>query len=124
MIHPFTLGHVGGALVAGAVAGTFFDGVAVVTFAAILAANAVIGTFICWRWPGLDASAWKLWLAASLANPLVLAGLVWSGIQYDCLLGDKTGWGCMFSEVGPFAAGMGLLPPVLGVVMRRLLRRA
>ena len=55
-IHPFVLGHIGGALVAGAVAGTFFDAVAVVTFAGILAGNALLATLICWWWPGLNAS--------------------------------------------------------------------
>ena len=122
-IHPFVLGHIGGALVAGAIAGTFFDAVAVATFAGILAANALLATLVCWWWPGLNASGWKLWLTASLANPLVLAGVAWSAIQYECFTGEKTGWNCMFDDLGPFAAGMGLLPPLFGLATRWLVRR-
>jgi hypothetical protein len=123
MVHPFAFGHIGGALIAGAVAGAFFDGVAVVVFAAILAGNASIGSFVCWGWPGLDGTGWKLWLVTTLANPLTLAGLGWSAAQYDCLFGSKTGWDCMFTEVGPFAAGMGLLPPLFGLAARWQLHR-
>ena len=119
-VHPFVLGHLAGALFAGGFAGTFFDAIAVMTFAAILAGNALVATLVCWWWPGLNAAGWKLWLATSLANPLVLAGCGWSAIQYECLIGEKTGWDCLFADVGPFAAGMGLLPPVLGVAARRL----
>ncbi|HEY6983177.1 hypothetical protein [Reyranella sp.] len=121
-IQPFVLGHVGGALLAGAIAGTFFDAIAVVTFAVILAGNALIATLVCWWRPGLGAAGWKLWLMASLANPLMLAGCGWSGLQYECLIGDRTGWDCLFADVGPFATGMALLPPVLGVAARWLWR--
>ncbi len=55
---------------------------------------------------------------ASLANPLVLAGVVWSAIQYECFIGRKSGWDCLFAEVGPFVTGMGLLPPLLGLAAR------
>jgi hypothetical protein len=119
-IHPFVLGHLGGALLAGGIAGTFFDAVAVMTFAGILAGNALIATLLGWWWPGLNARGWKLWLVATLANPLVLAGGAWSAIQYECFTGEKSGWDCMFAEVGPFAAGMGLLPPLVGLAARWL----
>jgi len=122
-IHPFVLGHIGGALVAGAVAGTFLDALAVVTFAGVLAGNALLVTLICWWRPGLNASGWKLWLTASLANPLVLAGAVWSALQYECLVGKKSGWNCLLDDVGPFVVGMGLLPPLFGLAARGLMRR-
>ncbi len=122
-VHPFILGDIGGALVAGAIAGVFFDEVAVVVFAAILAGNASIGALVCWWRPGLEAAAWKLWLMATVANPLLIAGVVWSAIQYDCLVGKESGWNCMFAEVGPFAAGMSLLPPILGMAVLLASRR-
>jgi hypothetical protein len=122
-VHPFILGDIGGALIAGAIAGAFFDKVAVMVFAAILAGNALIGVPICWWRPGFKAAAWKLWLMATLANPLMIAGVVWSLIQYDCLVGEKSGWNCMFSDVGPFAAGMSLLPPFLGMAVLLASRR-
>ena len=122
-IHPFVYGQVFGALIAGAVAGAFLDWQAVVSFAGVLAANAVIVSLICWRWPGFEAAGWKLWLAATFANPLMLSAIAFSIDQVDCLIGQRTGWNCMFAEVGPLVAALCLAPPSSGVALRWWRRR-
>jgi len=117
-IHPFVFGHVIAALGAGAVAGAFLDLKAVLVFSSVLAASAIVSALVCWRWPRFDAAAWKLWLVGVLANPLFLAAVAFSVDQYECLLGRKTGWDCMFSDLGPMVAGMCLLPPIGGLLWR------
>ena len=122
-VHPFVYGHVIAAFVAGAVAGTFFDVEAVMVFSSVLAASAIVGALVCWRWPGFAAAGWKLWLIGCLANPLFLPAVAFSVDQYECLLGRRTGWNCMFSDLGPLVAGMCLLPPVGGLLWRWWKRR-
>lgn len=122
-VHPFVYGHVIAAFVAGAVAGTFLDFKAVMVFSSVLAASAIVSALVCWRWPGFAAAGWKLWLIGCLANPLFLAAVAFSADQYECLLGRKTGWNCMFSDLGPLVAGMCLLPPVGGLLWRWWKRR-
>ena len=117
-IPAFVLGHVIAAFVAGAVAGTFLDLKAVMVFSSVLAASAIVSALVCWRWPGFEAAGWKLWLIGILANPLFLTAAAFSADQYDCLLGRKTGWNCMLSDVGPMVAGMCLLPPIGGLLWR------
>jgi hypothetical protein len=122
-IHPFVLGHVIGAAITGVVAGAFLDWTAVATFSSLLAANAVIGSLVCWWRPGLGAAGWKLWLTASFANPLMLAAIAFSLDQYNCLLGRQTGWNCMFADVGPLAAAACLPSPLVGLLARWWRRR-
>jgi hypothetical protein len=117
-IAPFVIGHVIAALMAGAVAGAFLDLKAVLIFSSVLAASAIVSALVCWRWPGFDAAAWKLWLIGVLANPMFLAAVAFSVDQYECLIGRKTGWNCLFSDLGPMVAGMCLLPPVGGLLWR------
>ena len=118
MTHPFVLGHVLSAIVIGAVGGTFLELKAVFTLAALLGGNAAIGALICWAWPGLNGAWWKLWPMATLVNPLVLAGIAWSLDQWDCLVGGKTGWDCMFASVGPLAIEACLPSPLVGLATR------
>jgi hypothetical protein len=116
--HPFALGQVIGAAIVGSATGLFFDLVAVVVFSASLAAGAVVSSLFCrWR-PGFEATGWKLLAVASIANPLVLAATAFSVSEYECLLGGKTGWNCLFAEIGPFVTGLGLLPPIIGLLTR------
>ena len=117
-IHPFVYGHVIGALLTGAVAGAFLDGTAVMVFSSVLAANAVIGSLVCWWRPGFEAAGWKLWLMASFANPLMVAAIAFSLDQYNCLLGRQTGWNCMFADVGPLTAAACLPSPLVGLAAR------
>jgi hypothetical protein len=121
---PFALGQVIGAAVVGTATGTFLNLMAVAVFSAGLAAGAAVSALICrWR-PGFGAAGWKLWIAGSLGNPVVLAAAAFSASEYECLLGWKTGWDCLFADIGPFVAGLGLLPPLAGLLARWLARRA
>lgn len=123
-IHPFVYGHVVGALIVGAVAGAFLDWQAAVSFAGLLAANAVISSLVCWWRPGFEAAGWKLCLMAAFANPLMIAAIGFSIDQYECLIGQRTGWNCMFAEVGPLTAVLCLPSPLIGLVFRWWKRRA
>ena len=53
-----------------------------------------------------------------VTNPLLIGGIVWAAMDYDCLFAGKSGWNCLFSDVGPFVAGMSLIPPLIGLVGR------
>ena len=117
-IPSFVYGHVIGALVAGVVGGAFLDLKAVLAFSSILAAAAVMSSLVCWWWPKFDAPAWKLWLAATAANPVLIAGLVWSVFYLGCLTGDLKGWDCLFSDVGWVSAAGTLPSPVIGLIVR------
>ena len=122
-LDPFALGQVVGAATIGIVTGLFFNATAVAAFSATLAAGAAASALICRWWPGFGAAGWKLWIAGSLANPVVLAAAAFSVSEYECLLGWKTGWSCLFVEIGPFVTGLGLLPPVAGLLYRWWARR-
>jgi hypothetical protein len=123
-IHPFVLGHVLGAFVVGGASGATLDLKAVLVFSSLLAANAAIGSLVCWWRPGFEAAGWKLWLAATFANPLMLSGIAYSIDQYDCLVGGRTGWDCMFSDVGPLVVAACLPSPLIGLAVRWWKRRA
>lgn len=117
-IPSFVYGNVGGGLITGIVGGAFLDLKAVVIFSALLAANAAIVSLICWWRPGFEAAAWKLWLMATFANPLMLVALGFTIDQYECLIGSRTGWNCMFAGIGPLVAGVCQVPPVVGLMLR------
>ena len=123
-IHPFVWGHVIGALIVGAASGSSLDMKAVLTFSGLLAANAAIGSLVCWWRPGLDAAAWKLWPMATFANPMKLAAIAFSIDQYDCLTGRASGWNCMLSDVGPLTVAACLPSPLIGLAVRWLKRRS
>ncbi len=122
-IHPFVYGHVIGALLTGAVAGAFLDSTAVMVFSSLLAGNAVIGSLVCWWRPGFEAAGWKLWLTATFANPLMLSAIAFSIDSYDCLVGARTGWNCMFTDVGPDVIEACLPSPLIGLAVRWWWRR-
>jgi hypothetical protein len=122
-IDPFVLGHVVGALVVGAVAGAFLDLKAVLVFSSLLAANAAIGSLVCWWRPGFEAAGWKLWLMATFGNPLMLAAIAFSIDSYDCLVGARTGWNCLFTDAGPDVIAACLPSPLIGLAVRWWWRR-
>ncbi len=122
-IHPFALGHVVGAFFLGGVSGAFLDLKAVMVFSTVLAASAAISALVCWWRPGLEAAGWKLWLVGCLGNPLFVSAVVFSATEYECLVGIRTGWNCLFSELGPLVAGACCLPPLAGLAWRFLARR-
>jgi hypothetical protein len=119
-LSPFVYGHVLGALSIGGLCGAFVDFRAVFTFAVAMAAGAAASAMVCRWWPGFDGPGWRLWLAGALGNPLLLVALGFSIDSYECLLGERTGWNCMFSDIGPLVAGVCLLPPLAGLGLRWL----
>ncbi len=122
----FAWGHVGGALLIGAVVGIFFDWKAVWVFGSSMAGGALVSALVCWWWPGFAGSWWKLLLVGLAANPLFLGAVVWMWIDRECLLGHVRGWNCLLSDVGPDIAAACLPTPFLGLVARwgwRRLRR-
>lgn len=119
-LSPFVYGHVLGALSIGAVGGSFLDLRAILTFAAAMAVGAAASAVVCRWWPGYDAPGWRLWLAGALGNPLLLVALGFSIDSYDCLTGKRTGWDCMFSDIGPIVVGVCILPPLFGLALRWL----
>lgn len=114
----FVYGHVIGALITGAIGGAFLDLKAVLVFGAVLAVGAVVSALVCWWRPKFDAPAWKLWLVATAANPVFIAGLVWTIDMRACLTGELKGWSCLFADVGLVAAAATLPSPVVGLIVR------
>lgn len=121
---PFVYGHVLGALLIGAVCGSFLDVRAIFTFAIAMTVGAAASAMVCRWWPGFAAAGWRLWLTGALGNPLLLVALGFSIDSYECLLGRRTGWNCMFSDIGPLVAGVCLLPPLFGLGLRWLWGRS
>ena len=68
---PFVYGHVLGALLIGAVGGSFVEFRAILTFGIAMTVGAAASAMVCRWWPGFDASGWRLWLAGALGNPLL-----------------------------------------------------
>lgn len=88
-----------------------------------LAGGAVIAGLLCrWR-PGLAAPGWRLWLAAWLFNPVVVLSLGFILTQYECLLGQVRGWGCMGVALVVLAFPVTLIGPTIGVVAHVIARR-
>jgi hypothetical protein len=123
-IPSFVYGHVLGALVIGVVAGAFLDLKAVLIFGGVMGASAIASAFICWLWPGLTGPGWQLWIVGVIGSPLFLVAAFFAYQDYDCLLGNKTGWNCMFADVGPLAMGVCLGPPLFGLTVRWLASRS
>jgi hypothetical protein len=121
-IPAFVWGDVASALIAGATVGAFVDSSALQIFPAVMVGNVATGLLVCWWAFGFAAAGWKLWLTATVINPLLIFGVVWTIQDYDCLFSGKTGWSCMLDEVGPFIAGISLVPPLIGLVCHWLTR--
>jgi len=122
-IPSFVYGHVLGAMLIGFVGGSFLDLEAVMTFGGGMAASAIASSFVCWFWPGFAGAGWKLWIAGGIGNPLFLASAFFAYQDIDCLLGTKTGWGCMFASVEPQVMAACLVPPLIGLAVRWLAGR-
>ena len=122
-IHPFVMGHLIGAVMTGAIAGAFINPQAAFIGALALFGGALVSCFVCqWR-PGVEADAWKLWPAAVLANPVMLAALGFMAVDWDCVAGSRRGWDCLAAAMAIVAAGLCLLPPVGGLLWRWWKRR-
>ena len=122
-IRPFVMGYLIGAVVTGALAGAFISSQAAFFGALILLGGAVVSCFVCqWR-PGVEASAWKLWTVAVIANPVMIGSLVFAARDWQCLAGVRRGWGCLPAAMAVVAAGLCLLPPLGGLLWRWWKRR-
>lgn len=122
--HPFTMGHLIGAVVVSGAAGTFLPdaGVALAVVLAFLVA-ATVSSFVCqWR-PGVEAPAWKLWLTAVFASPVMLLALGFMAVDWDCVIGVRRGWNCLVAAIAIVVAGLCFLPPLFGLAWRWWKRR-
>lgn len=118
-IPSFAYGHVIAALLVGVVFGaTLLNVSAIIALGTVLAAAAVISALICWWWLGFEAPSWKLWLVATVANPLLIGGVAWSLYYADCLAGETKGWDCLFADMGWLAVAATLPSPVIGLIAR------
>ena len=122
-IPPFVCGHVLSALLLGFVGGALLNLTALLIFCGVMAGSALASAFVCWLWPGFAGPGWQLWLVGAIANPLVLVAAFLAYQNLDCLIGQKTGWDCMFSEAYPMVMAICLVPPVVGLAVRRLAGR-
>jgi hypothetical protein len=117
-IHPFVMGHLIGAVMTGAVAGAFIDPRAAFVGALGLFGGALVSSFICQRWPGVEAAAWKLWPVAVFASPVMLAALGFMAVDWQCVVGMRRGWNCLTAAMAIMVAGLCLLPPFGGLLWR------
>ena len=123
-IHPFVVGQVVTALIAGAATGATLDAEAAVLGGALLAAGATISSVVCWWKPGFEAPAWLLIPVAILANPLVLLALGdMFFVDFDCLTGSRKGWHCFGLGIAVIVAVVCLVPPFGGWLWRAWKRR-
>lgn len=122
-IHPFVMGHLIGAVMTGAIAGAFINPQAAFIGALALFGGALVSCFVCqWR-PGVEAAAWKLWLVAVFANPVMLAALAFMAVDWECVAGTRRGWDCLAAAMAILVAGLCLLPPLGGLLWRWWKRR-
>jgi hypothetical protein len=119
-LSPFVYGHILGALLIGAVVGSFVEFRGILAFGTAMAVGAAVSAIVCRWWPGFDAPGWRMWLTGALGNPLLLVAVGFSIDSYECLLGTRQGWDCMLSDIGPLVIGVCLLPPILGLGLRWL----
>ncbi len=117
-IHPFVMGHLIGAVVTGAAAGAFINPQAAFVAALALFGGALVSSFICQWWPGVEAPAWKLWPVAVFASPVMLAALGFMAVDWECVVGMRRGWHCLTAAMAILAVGLCLLPPVAGLLWR------
>lgn len=120
--HPFVQGHVVAALMVGLAFGMIAGSrQAAGMAAAMLMAGAVVSSLVCWKWPGYEAPAWKLWPAAILANPLALAAIGFTVVHAGCFVGSGTD--CLIAGFAMWVAIACVLPPLGGLAWRWWIRR-
>jgi hypothetical protein len=119
---PFLAGHVLGALVIGAFGGALVNGASILSFAVVMAFAALASGLLCNWLPGYDGPGWMLWLSGAGLNPLLLVALASSFDTAGCVVGTQTGRACVFSDIGEMIVGVCLLPPLIGLGVRWLMR--
>jgi hypothetical protein len=88
------------------------------------AAGAAIACLACRWWPGPAGSWWRLWLAAWLFNPVVIAAMGYVLSQNACLLGQSRGWQCMGLALVVLASPLTLIAPTVAVITHAISRRS
>lgn len=123
--HPFNMGHlIGAAVVSGAVGAFLPNAQFAIMMVLAFVAAAAVSSFVCQWQPGLEAPAWKLWLMAVFANPVMLVALGSMAVDWECLAGVRRGWQCFAAvAIAIPAAGACLLPPLFGLAWRWWKRR-
>ena len=117
---PFIFGHIVGALLIGAVGGALINTASIESFSIIMVVAAAASATVCRWWPGYDGPWWQLWFAGAGTNPLLLVAVSFSLDAADCVVGVRTGRGCLFSDIGPLVVGVCLVPPLFGIGLRWL----
>ena len=119
---PFLAGHVLGALVIGAFGGALVNGASILSFAIVMGMAALASGLLCNWLPGYDGPGWLLWLSGAGLNPLLLVALASSFDTAGCVVGTQTGRACQFSDIGEMIVGVCLLPPLIGLGVRWVMR--
>lgn len=122
MLLAFPIGQVLGAILIGALGGLLVNTSSIVSFSIAMGVAAAAAVFICKIWPGWDGPGWQLWAVGAIANPLLLVAMAFTSDAADCVVGTAKGPGCIFGDIGPLVAGVCLLPPLIGIGVRTLLR--
>jgi hypothetical protein len=122
-IPSFIYGHVLSALLLGLTGGAFLDVQAVLMFSGAMAVSALVSGLVCWRWPGFAGPGWQLWLVGTIANPLFLIAAFFAYQDFDCMVGRKSGWDCLLTDLEPTVMGICLVPPLIGRAVRWLAGR-
>jgi hypothetical protein len=124
-IHPFALGHVIAGLIVGAAAGAMASNPMMPLIGAgAVGGSAAVSTGVCWWRPGLEAAGWKLWLTAAVASPLMILALGYMATEWECLAGTRRGWNCLGAALAIMVAGVCLVPPFGGLLVRWIHRRS
>jgi hypothetical protein len=118
------MGHLIGAVVVSGAVGAFLPNAQfALIMVLVFVAAAAVSSFICQHWPGLEAPAWKLWLTAVFANPVMLSALGAMAVDWDCVVGLRRGWNCLAAAIAIVVAGGCLLPSLFGLAWRAWKRR-
>ncbi|MBM3644256.1 MAG: hypothetical protein FJX02_07940 [Alphaproteobacteria bacterium] len=117
--HPFTWGHVGFAMVLGGVGGGWMSPEMIPWGVGVLGLGSALGNLVAWWRPGLDGAAWKLYLAATLGNPLMPIALGIIALESRC----RPGLECLLFGMALLLAGALVVPALGGLIVRWIVRR-
>ena len=123
-IPSFIWGHVLGALLLGLTFVVVLNVIPTLVLSSALVVGAFVSGLVCWRWPGVAGPGWQLWLVGVVANPLFLGSAFFVYHDFDCLGGTRKGWDCIIPAISPIIMGICLVPPIIGLMVRWLARRA
>ena len=121
-MHPFLIGHLVVSIVIGAVGGAIlgiFDRLEGAAWgAAIMTGGALVSAALSALGRGYDAPVGKLWLVATLCNPVLLLSFfsTFSGASWNCQANVYECGGPIFAGV---TAVLCCVPPGVGLLLRR-----